>query len=321
MERHCDIRAWKIFLRIIEKGTIAKASEGTLLEASNVSRIVLSLEASLGIKLFFRESPVRLTEEGARILPLAKSLVKAHKEILRQRTPKEDGLNGIVRIGLPPSFFDRLLLKHFLKFSKEYPRIQIATSDYRKVPPIIFEQDDESLDLILTFGPDDLLDKSDQLYLGPCQRFPLASPKYLRDRGLPKNISDLASHTLLRLQRPLIKTGDYLISTGELDIVSKFKESISYTSPTSLKTATLLGGGIHHGMPAIYCFEEIAKGDLVILNNIWDFPTKDYYLFVNPESKSLSRVTLVKNFLLEVLKGEFINCQKVLESVFNNYSE
>lgn len=312
MERYFDVRAWKIFLLILKRGSIAKAAEDTLIEPSNISRIVLSLERSLKVKLFYRESPVRLTEEGKRILPLIEEMVLLHQDILQTCADKKGDCEGVVNIGMPPSFFDRILLKHFLEFNKKYPGIQIVTPDYRKVPPINFEEGKSFYDIIITFGPDELLEKKYQYYLGPCNRYPVASPGYLKSRGVPKSVTELGNHTLLKLQTSIIKTGDYLISTGELDIASKFGETITYTSPISLKKATLLGGGIHHGMPAIYCYQEIAEGELIVLENIWSFSIKDYYLFVNPRSRNFRRVKLVLDFLLNVLQNEFKNCQDAL---------
>lgn len=315
MERHYDIRAWEIFLLVLKRGSISAVSEETLIEPSNLSRILSSLEASLGIKLIVRGKPVRLTKEGLRVVPLAEKFVSAHFEALKAKEAEKDDLSGVVRVGMPPAFFDRLLLPYFLDFSRNYPEIQIQTVDFRDVPPIVFEQSKEVLDLIIGFGPDELLDKPYQFCLGHCFRYPLASPTYLAKYGVPKSISDLSTHTLLKLQTALIKTGDYLIETGELNVVKKFGITISFSSPTSLKTATLLGGGIHHGMPTIYCYKELEKGDLIILDGLWSFPQKSYYLFSNKESAHKGRVVLVRNFLLKALKKEFEKCDRVLTEI------
>lgn len=52
MLRHNDLKAWCIFLDVIQAGSISAASELCQIEASNISRTLTVLEKSLVKKLF-----------------------------------------------------------------------------------------------------------------------------------------------------------------------------------------------------------------------------------------------------------------------------
>ncbi|MDM8112862.1 LysR substrate-binding domain-containing protein [Parasutterella secunda] len=239
---------------------------------------------------------------------MAQNIIDAHDQLVILGGTQNQTLQGPIRCGLPPSFFDRLLLRYYLDFNKKYPGIQIQTQDFRKPAPIEFYQKGNMLDLVIGYGPDPEMDRAFQYRLGECLRIPVASLAYLEKYGTPKKLSDLKNHILLDRDNALIYTGDYFVDTGEHNIVLRFAKKISFSSPTSLKEAALLGGGIHHGIPVIYCYKELERGDLVALPGLWKFQPLDYYLFIRKESAELQRVQVFKQFLLDSLKEEFQQC-------------
>lgn len=315
MLRHNDLKAWRIFLDVIQVGSISAASELCQMEPSNISRTLTALEKSLGQKLFLRQNPIKLTTYGTRAVRLAQNIIDAHDQLVILGGTQNQTLQGPIRCGLPPSFFDRLLLRHYLDFNKKYPGIQIQTQDFRKPAPIEFYQKGNMLDLVIGYGPDPEMDRAFQYRLGECLRMPVASPAYLEKYGTPKKLSDLKNHILLDRDNALIYTGDYFVDTGEHDIVLRFAKKISFSSPTSLKEAALLGGGIHHGIPVIYCYKELERGELVALPGLWKFQPLDYYLFIRKESAELQRVQVFKQFLLDSLKEEFQLCGALCEKL------
>lgn len=209
MLRHNDLKAWRIFLDVIQVGSISAASELCQMEPSNISRTLTALEKSLGQKLFLRQNPIKLTTYGTRAVRLAQNIIDAHDQLVILGGTQNQTLQGPIRCGLPPSFFDRLLLRHYLDFNKKYSGIQIQTQDFRKPAPIEFYQKGNMLDLVIGYGPDPEMDRAFQYRLGECLRMPVASPAYLEKYGTPKKLSDLKNHILLDRDNALIYTGDY----------------------------------------------------------------------------------------------------------------
>lgn len=83
MRRHCDLEAWRIFLNVVEAGSIAKASDESEMAPSNICRILNALEESLGgVILFERSSPIILTSAGHIALTQARILVSQHDAML-----------------------------------------------------------------------------------------------------------------------------------------------------------------------------------------------------------------------------------------------
>ncbi len=320
MQRHFDIRAWQLFVEIARKGSMSAAAEALLWDLANVSRTIASLEESIGQELFHRESPIRLTEFGKSVFHDVEQMLLMHDNIVLSASTDKSGLTGQIRCGLPPAFFDRLLLRHFIAFNKQYPEIRIKTIDYRRNPPVDFLADGEKLDLIICFGPDLSLDNDLQFWLEDCMRVPLASPEYLKTYGQPEKIADLKNHVLLLLDEIHVHTGGYLIKTGEHDVISKFGDRIEFSSPSSLKQAALLGAGIHYGAPSIYCYHEIERGELVVLPNLWVFPPQRYYAFLNPNSRDIRRVRFFCDYIVRAMRKEFSLCKDVLQAkLFPDY--
>lgn len=82
MLRHNDLKAWRIFLDVIQVGSISAASELCQMEPSNISRTLTALEKSLGQKLFLRQNPIKLTTYGTRAVRLAQNIIDAHDQLV-----------------------------------------------------------------------------------------------------------------------------------------------------------------------------------------------------------------------------------------------
>ena len=105
MLRHNDLKAWRIFLDVIQVGSISAASELCQMEPSNISRTLTALEKSLGQKLFLRQNPIKLTTYGTRAVRLAQNIIDAHDQLV---------ILGGNRIKLYKDRFVAVYLHHFL---------------------------------------------------------------------------------------------------------------------------------------------------------------------------------------------------------------
>ena len=129
-----DTARCRSFLAAAESGTITKAAEQLGYTPSGVSQLINALEEDLGVKLLLRESRgVRLSEAGARFLPVVKQLVK-QEEAMYELAADVRGLSvGTVTIAAYPSISAHWLPRVIRGFQEVFPGIRIDLQEgFRK---------------------------------------------------------------------------------------------------------------------------------------------------------------------------------------------
>ena len=116
------------FLAVAETGNFQQAAQKCGVSQSTISRLVQSLEATVGISLFHRQGNAKLTLGGDRLLPHAKKICQlwstAEQELLDLQAGKQTelcvaGIPSACAYQLPP------ILQ---RFSKVYPNVQLRVT-------------------------------------------------------------------------------------------------------------------------------------------------------------------------------------------------
>lgn len=123
-----SLSKYEILNTIVEVGSLTKAAEKLHLTQSGVSYAVSTLEAELGISLLKRaHSGIRLTSNGARILPYVKKILH-EEELLRQEIAAIKSFDtGTVRLGTLSSVSVQWLPGILAYFNEKYPHIEVKT--------------------------------------------------------------------------------------------------------------------------------------------------------------------------------------------------
>ena len=147
---------YETFLRTVEYGSLTVAAENLGCTQSAVSHSIASLEAELGFPLITRNrSGVKLTDEGALLLPAIRSLL-AGAERLEQTASSIRGLHaGTVRIGAFTSVAVHWLPSVLKRFQQDYPNVEfrLLNGDYHDVNQWV---QDGSVDIGFVSMPSDL---------------------------------------------------------------------------------------------------------------------------------------------------------------------
>lgn len=121
-----DLTQLRAFITVAREGNLTRAAAILHLTQPAVSLQIKSLQASLHVQLFNRDARgMTLTEEGAKLLPLAQRVMAASNELSRAAQALHTDISGTLSIGtiLDPEF---TRLGSFLKkLLEDYP--QIAT--------------------------------------------------------------------------------------------------------------------------------------------------------------------------------------------------
>ncbi len=180
----------KAFIAVAEAGQFALASERLGLSRAMASKLVMDLEAHLGVRLLNRTTrKVSLTEPGIvyleRCRDIIVAVVDAENEISNQATEPL----GHLRVSAPMSFGVSHLARQIAAFKIRYPRVSIDLVLNDRLVDIV----EEGYDLAIRIGR--LTDSSlIARRIGASQNIVCASPIYLSSHGRPEVPAELSQH-------------------------------------------------------------------------------------------------------------------------------
>ncbi len=157
----------RTFLTVAKHGGISKATDELALTQSAASRQILSLEESLGVKLFLRKGRSLVLTEAGRVL---QEYATRAFQVLAEAREAIDGLKGLVRghlrISAASTIGTYMLPEVLGEFKVRYPGIEISLSITNK---------EQVLQHVLAAS-------SALGFVGPPVRFPeLSTEEYLED--------------------------------------------------------------------------------------------------------------------------------------------
>jgi DNA-binding transcriptional LysR family regulator len=122
-----DIRA---FIAVAQAGNFTRAATRLHLSQPALTVQIRRLEATVGVRLFDRNSRnVALTPTGRELLPVLQKSLHDMEHVLIDARALGDGSSGIVRIACLPTFAASLLPDLMLDLRKEVPRVGFYIRD------------------------------------------------------------------------------------------------------------------------------------------------------------------------------------------------
>lgn len=146
-----DLLALADFNLVARHGGVGKASRATGRPKATLSRRVVDLEASLGIRLVERGArALKLTEEGRALYERAGRLLTELEETATEIASGGERPRGRLRISAPLLFSQVAMGKIAGEFSLKYPEVSLeVTTEDRAVDMI-----EEGYDLVIRVNPD-----------------------------------------------------------------------------------------------------------------------------------------------------------------------
>jgi DNA-binding transcriptional LysR family regulator len=124
--RRIRLRDLHILLAVAECGSMAKASSQLSVSHPVISKTILELERTLGVRLFDRgPQGVELTAHGAALLDCGVIVFNEIRQSLRVLESLSDPTSGELRIGCPEITMAGLLPAIVERFFRRYPRIRL----------------------------------------------------------------------------------------------------------------------------------------------------------------------------------------------------
>ncbi|QTF08610.1 LysR family transcriptional regulator [Brenneria izadpanahii] len=190
-----DLPGLIAFERIASLGSFTAASLELGISLSVVSKRLANFEQRLGVHLLNRSTrKLSLTDEGRQLFTHAVRIIAELKQAQETLIRQSEDVSGVLKITAPNGFGRRRLVPLLAGFSELHPQIHIQLQLSDDVIDLI----SQGFDLALRYGelPDSSLIAR---FLAPNRRVLCASPVYLRRRGHPQNLADLAHHDCIQI--------------------------------------------------------------------------------------------------------------------------
>lgn len=137
-----NILKYMAFIKTVEYGSFTKAAEILNYSQSGISRMINDLEKEWRITLLERNrAGVKLTSDGSKLLPYAKSLCNEYQKLQMQVDDMHGVQSGLIRIGTFSSVATHWLPNIIKAFQIDYPGIdyELLLGDYTEIEEWISE--------------------------------------------------------------------------------------------------------------------------------------------------------------------------------------
>ena len=119
-----NILKYMAFIETVECGSFTNAAERPNYSQSGISRMISDLEKEWKLILLERNrTGIRLTSDGTKLLPYARSVCEEYLKLQMQVDDLNGLQSGLIRIGTISSIATHWLPNIIAKFQKEHPKI------------------------------------------------------------------------------------------------------------------------------------------------------------------------------------------------------
>ncbi len=298
-----QLRAIKVFVRVIDEGSFAAAARALDLAPAVVTRLVAELEEHLGTRLLNRTTRrLALTEIGEAYLERARRILADVDEAAALAASATQEVRGLLRVLSPPAIAVHQLAKHLPKFHRKYPLVTLETTSPGPVDTV-----DDAYDLTIFLTrevPDgDFIARR----LARSEFIMCASPDYLDERGRPEHPRDLRQHDALLPPTPSLMRGLTLQrGDGTEEITLPIVPSRAALSTTHMDTnyaAALHGLGVA-GLPSFMVEDALLEQALERVMPQWSLFSTTLWAGMPTRKYVPARTRAFLDFLVEIFGGE-----------------
>lgn len=193
MDNDIGWELYRSYLSVLKEGSLSGAARAMGIAQPTVGRHIAALEKSLGMMLFTRSQLGLLPTEAARALePFAQDMSSSAAALKRAAEGQGAGIKGTVRVTASEVMGVEVLPPILTQLQNEHPDLKVELVLTNRVQDLLRREAD--IAIRMTQPKQDLLiaRRVGQVNLGLH-----AHKKYLRKRGIPKSLADLAQHALI----------------------------------------------------------------------------------------------------------------------------
>lgn len=126
-----DLRQLRYFVAVAEVGHMTRAAAALGLQQPPLSQQIRSIEATLGTPLFLRHPRgVALTDAGRELLPRARRLLEAHRQLMDDMQRVAAGTAGVLAVGITSSAAAHAFTPTLLRdWRRAHPQVELRITE------------------------------------------------------------------------------------------------------------------------------------------------------------------------------------------------
>jgi DNA-binding transcriptional LysR family regulator len=275
------IDAMNVFVAVADQQGFAPAARKLGLSTSAVTRMVAALEDKVGARLLQRTTrSVTLTDVGTRYLERARRILADIEEAEASTRAERTQPSGRLVVSAP-LVFGRLHVRPLITaYLERYPEVSAELRLSDRMVNLV----EDGIDIAVRVG--ELADSTlVARHVGDMRRLTVASPDYLKRRGVPKAPLDLAGHDLILFTSTSTLSDWRFVDHGKDVRVPRSSRFATNSADAAIQHAEQ-GGGVALVL-AYQAADAIAHGRLQILLADYEPPPSPIHL-VYPTSRLLS---------------------------------
>ncbi|GAB3650026.1 LysR substrate-binding domain-containing protein [Ramlibacter alkalitolerans] len=305
MQPHLERADLELLLAIREHGSLAGAASAADVVPSVITKRLAALETRLGLKLFQRTTRrVVPTAEGEALCERATGLLAGFQAMEAELQERHQEPVGRIRLAATFGFGRLWLGPAIAEFQQRHPKLHVQLQLTEQLPDLAVEGFDAAVWLWQLRGP--RASEWTGRRLARNQRVLVAAPEYLRRRGTPATVEELAAHDCLvvrenerfdvwRLQRERER------ERGEVRV--RVGGPLSSNSGELVRDWCLAGHGIM--LRSLWDIAApLAAGELVRVLPGYAMTDADIHWLAPHSASTPKRIRLLADFLAERFRSE-----------------
>jgi DNA-binding transcriptional LysR family regulator len=251
-----------VFAQVVDEGSFTAAARVLKLPKSTVSRRVSRLEAALGIQLLRRTTrQLNLTDAGRAFYEQAARAAEALVAAEQAATSVLDEPRGRLRVTAPVELGTRTF-SVVLAFSQAHPALHVEIDLNNHYVDLI----EQGYDVALRGGKPPTGSLTGRPLVGGNVHI-IASPAYLKKRGIPKRPQDVVKHDCI-LFPGWVTGGGWNLTNQRGRVHVPVQGRLTINNLEGVRRAALSGCGLAM-LPEGHCEADIKRGKLVrVLPNL-----------------------------------------------------
>ena len=291
------LTAMRVFVEVVDCGSLTQAAERLNLSRAMVSRCLVSLEAWLGARLLHRTTRrISLSDAGVQALPRCRELLDLSEQVQVMAGARIHEPVGKLRIATSISFAQAQLTAAVVDFQSRYPRVDIDLFAVDRAVNLV----EERIDLAVRIT-NALYNNVVERQLALCRSVLCAAPDYLKRHGRPTDPAELKLHNCIT--HAFGSGAQYKLRHHGQTVTVAVRGSLFCNETAVLRQAVLAGAGISL-LPTYYVVDDLQRGALVrLLPDHEPEPLGIHAVYLSRQHQSQALRQLIQ-FLAERFAGD-----------------
>jgi DNA-binding transcriptional LysR family regulator len=244
----------EVFVTVCSTGSFTRAAEQLTITKSAASQHVAALERELGVQLLHRSTrSLTLTETGSVLLDEGRALLQQAQRLTERTRHRTAQLTGALRL-TSAEVTASWVAPVIAEYVRRHPGMRVEYRPSDRLLDLVAEGMDLSL---RTTGRRDSSLRA--VNLAEFDVWCVASPQYLRERGTPRRLAELASHDWIAFT-PIPHPWTLQTKDGTESV--RLQRTLSTSSTAGGRALAMAGAGVF-AAPRFVLDTEVAAGRLV----------------------------------------------------------